>query len=193
MASSHDGIRRASEQEAVLLFELPEVQEAADTVATCFRAADVLSAQADELRRQGAATHLEVDAKRRAAAATTQAQGGRLHHVGANELAADANTLVLQAAITTNDSERKTLEGERGWAELAAKHGAYIPHGRRLEVRSAEHPGKVFCYDVDEGEVALHDEGLCPACTLRHDRNSQMLRRRESHGKLGLWPGRREY
>lgn len=191
MATNHDGIKQATEQEAVLLFELPEVQQVADQVAASFRDADLISGQAEDLRRQGAVKALEVDAQWRLAAAATQAEGGRLLHVEANRLATEATTLMLDAASRSNDSERKNLEGEKAWAELAAKHAAYVPHGRRLEVKAAEKAGWVYCCDFEEGEMGMHEENTCPNGSLRHTSYVKMLRRKGKGGKLDLWPGRK--
>lgn len=191
--ANHDGIRQAKEQEAVLIFELPEVQQTADYVAACFREADLISAQAQNAQREAARKKLEIETERRLAAATTQAEGGRLAHVTANQLTTEAVDLMLQAAARNNESEKKTLQGERAWAELAHKHGLFVPHGRRLEIKSAEHPGMVYCLDVDEGEMGLHQENACPQRPLRHDASgTRMLRRRGARGKLVLWAGRKD-
>lgn len=187
---NHHGIKRATEAEAAAIFALAEVAETAAAVAAHFREADLLQAQADALRRSAVEAAMESESVRRQGAGLVQAEGGRIAHVRANELSADRRQAGLAAAVKANESERETLRGERAWAELSARHGLYIPHGRRLETRCAEHPGQVYCYDVDEGEMGQHAENACPNGSLRHDRGCTMLRRKGKGGRLEAWPGR---
>lgn len=176
--ANHDGIRELGEDEAAQLFETGEVQTTADAVASFFRDADLESGKAGDLKRRAQQKWLESQA-------ITQADGGRLAKVEGNELMA-------QAMAASAASETRTVAGEKAWAVLAAKFGAYVPHGRRLELRAKERPGWVYCFDVDDGEMAMHQADACPNGSLRHDRNATMLRRRGPGGRLGLWPGRRE-
>lgn len=176
--SNHDGIKELSEQEAALLFESPAVKEAADRVATHFRDADLKSGRSDALRREAAREWLQSET-------TTQAEGGRLANVRGKRAYAEA---MLAAA----QSEADTVAGEEAWADLAARYGLYIPHGRRLECRVPGKPGWVYCFDVDEGEMGMHEADACPSGALRHSRHVAMLRRRGAGGKLAPWPGRKD-
>mgnify|MGYP001557849731 CR=1 FL=1 len=189
----HDGIQEMTEEEAAVLFEAAEVRVAFEKTAAHFRDSDTIAYGAEDMARRGQLRRVEAEAKQRLGADVLQAAGGRIAHVEANEVAADAQEQILRAALEHNRSEIETLKGERIWAELAAKYGAFVPHPQRLEVQAREFPGRVYCFDAGEGEMALHDEGLCPTATLRHDTGgTRMLRRKGPGGKLVMWPGRKE-
>ena len=191
---NHDKLLPMTEQEAVAIFELPEVLEAQESVRAHFREADAIAARGEDRRRTATAKAIEVHAMQREADAKLQAEGGRVAHVAANQAAAEAKELAILAALEDVTSERETLAGEMAWAEVAAKYNCYVPSQHRLEARAREHPGMVYCYDTVEGEMGLHAENQCPQMPLRRDSGgTKMLRRRTGqHGRLSKWPGRKD-
>lgn len=195
----YTGIRACTEQEAIVLFELPELRQAALDTQRHFQDADTHATEAQELQRSAHQCNERCNAGKHEAQGVPQGEGGRLKHVEANKEWVSHLRTMGEALLKQAEAEEATRQGEHAWATVAHRHQCYVSQARRLEVLAKERDGYVYCWDATNDELGLHpmndpanQKAGCPSKPLRHDRGTTMLRRGKGDGKLHPLPGQKE-